>query len=88
MFKLVLGLILSWLLGLLPDQRTIMNYNITRSKFSSPGWCRDDLVELLGLLKQGKIKPVIAERIPLIEAMRAHELLERGSVIGKLVLVN
>ena len=45
------------------------------------------LRELLGLLEAGKIKPVVAKRIPLAEAARAHELLERGGYAGKVVLV-
>jgi len=50
-------------------------------------WYRETLAELLGLLAEGKIKPVVAERIPLIEAVREHELLERGGYAGKAVLV-
>jgi NADPH2:quinone reductase len=45
------------------------------------------LAELLDLLAAGKIKPVVAERIPLVEAARAHELLERGGHAGKVVLI-
>jgi NADPH2:quinone reductase len=45
------------------------------------------LTELLDLLAAGKIKPVVADRIPLVEAVRAHELLERGGYAGKVVLV-
>jgi NADPH2:quinone reductase len=50
-------------------------------------WCRDTLGELLDLLAKGKIKPLVAARIPLAEAPRAHELLERGGYAGKVVLV-
>jgi NADPH2:quinone reductase len=50
-------------------------------------WYRKTLTELLDLLAAGKIKPVVAERIPLAEAARAHELLERGGYAGKVVLV-
>jgi NADPH:quinone reductase-like Zn-dependent oxidoreductase len=50
-------------------------------------WYRETLTELLDLLAAGKIKPVVAERIPLVEAARAHELLERGGYAGKVVLV-
>lgn len=45
------------------------------------------LAELLNLLDAGKLKPVIAERIPLVEAARAHELLESGRYAGKVVLI-
>jgi NADPH:quinone reductase-like Zn-dependent oxidoreductase len=88
MSKLVIGSLLSWFLKLIPDKRAILNYSITRPKYSSPEWCRNDLVELFNILAQGKIKPIIAERIPLVEASRAHELLEKGTVSGKLVLVS
>ena len=46
----------------------------------------ETLAELLDLLAAGKLKPVVAERIPLVEAARAHELLERGGYAGKVVL--
>ena len=46
-----------------------------------------DAAELLDWLAAGKLKPVVAERIPLAEAARAHELLERGEYAGKVVLV-
>jgi NADPH2:quinone reductase len=62
-------------------------YSIQRLKRRSPAWFREDLTALVGLLREGKIKPIIAERIPLIEARRAHELLGRGSMSGKIVLL-
>jgi NADPH:quinone reductase-like Zn-dependent oxidoreductase len=42
---------------------------------------------LFDLLQQQKIKPLIAERLPLAEARHAQELLGKGGVIGKIVLV-
>jgi len=51
------------------------------------GWRLETLAELLGLLEQARIKPVVAARIPLAEAWRAHELLEHGRYAGKVVLV-
>ena len=50
-------------------------------------WYRKTLTELLDSAATGKIKPVVAERIPLMEADRAHELLERGGHAGKVVLI-
>jgi len=51
-----------------------------------PGWFHHDLLTLLGLLEQGKIKPLITQRLPLEEARRAHEMLGEGGVLGKIVL--
>jgi NADPH2:quinone reductase len=86
MFKLVLGSILGTFLNLIPDKRTILNFNVTRPPYSSTEWCREDLSRVFDLLAQEKIKPIISERIPLVEAVRAHQLLETGSAIGKIVL--
>jgi NADPH:quinone reductase-like Zn-dependent oxidoreductase len=45
------------------------------------------LIAFFDLLHQRKIKPLIAQRFPLAEARRAHDLLGKGGVIGKIVLV-
>jgi NADPH:quinone reductase-like Zn-dependent oxidoreductase len=50
-------------------------------------WYRKTLAELLELLAAGNLKPIVADRIPLVDAFRAHELLERGGYSGKVVLV-
>ncbi len=42
---------------------------------------------LFKLLEEGKIKPVIMQRFPLLEAGKANELLESGQVIGNIVLL-
>jgi NADPH:quinone reductase len=52
-----------------------------------PDWFREDFLALLELLRAHKIHPVVAERLPLTEARRAHEMLERSAATGKLVLV-
>jgi NADPH:quinone reductase-like Zn-dependent oxidoreductase len=49
-------------------------------------WYRDSLAEFFDLTVTGKLKPVIAERFPLLEAARAHEFIERGGYAGKTVL--
>jgi NADPH:quinone reductase-like Zn-dependent oxidoreductase len=52
-----------------------------------PDWFREDFDALLELLRADKIHPVVAERLPLTEARRAHEMLEHTAATGKLVLV-
>jgi NADPH:quinone reductase-like Zn-dependent oxidoreductase len=52
-----------------------------------PEWFREDFLALLELLRRGEIHPVVAERLPLADARRAHELLEQSASVGKLVLV-
>jgi NADPH2:quinone reductase len=55
---------------------------------AKPEMFREDLSALFQLLREQKIRPIIARRFPLTEARQAHELLGKGHVTGKLVLVN
>jgi len=48
---------------------------------------RSELVEALEFVRDGRIRPVLDEALPLGEARRAHQRLEAGDVVGKLVLV-
>jgi len=73
---------------LLPGRRRVVPYSIQTLKRLKPAQFRKDLMALLDLLKEQKIKPLIARRFPLAEAREAQELLGKGGVTGKIVLVN
>ena len=70
-----------------PGRKSMVPYSIQWLMRFKPAWFRDDLLTLLELLKQSKIKPLIARRLPLQEARRAHEMLGEGGVFGKIVLL-
>ena len=72
---------------LLPSRRRVVPYSIQWLKRLRPALFRQDLIALFNLLRQQKIKPLIAQRFPLVEARHAHELLGKGGVKGKIVLV-
>src|SRR5262249_30784888 len=72
---------------LLPGRKRVVPYSIQWLKRLRPAMFRQDLITLFGLLQEQKIKPLIAERFRLAEARRAHELLGKGGVTGKIVLV-
>lgn len=71
---------------ILPGRKRVVPYSIQTLKRLRPDQFRQDLTVLLGLLQQGSIKPLVAQRLPLDEASRAHEMLEKGGVTGKIVL--
>ncbi len=73
--------------NLAPDGLRVTLYQIAKLRDRRPDWFRADLSVLLELLSQGQLAPLIAQRIPLAQARRAHKLLGRGGVTGKLVLV-
>jgi len=70
-----------------PGRKSMMPYSIQWLMRFKPAWFRHDLLALLDLLKDGKIKPLIAQRLPLEEARHAHEMLGEGGVLGKIVLL-
>jgi NADPH2:quinone reductase len=72
---------------LLPGRRRVVPYSIQWLKRLRPELFRQDLIVLLDLLQRKKIRPLIAQRLPLAAARNAHELLGEGGVTGKIVLV-
>jgi NADPH:quinone reductase len=71
---------------LLPGRRRIVPYSIQWLKRRKPALFQRDLTTLLELLAMQELRPIIAARMPLSEAGRAHELLSKGGVVGKIVL--
>jgi NADPH:quinone reductase-like Zn-dependent oxidoreductase len=70
-----------------PGRKSMVPYSVQWLMRLKPAWFRHDLLTLLNLLEQSKIKPLIAHRLPLEEARHAHEMLGRGGVLGKIVLM-
>jgi NADPH2:quinone reductase len=70
-----------------PGRRAMIPYSIQWLMRIKPAWFHRDLSTLLDLLQKGRIKPLIARRLPLSEARRAHEMLGEGGVLGKIVLL-
>lgn len=62
-------------------------YGITARYRKDPRPFLEDLPKLFALLAEGKLRPRIAARLPLLDARRGNELQERGGVDGKIVLV-
>jgi NADPH2:quinone reductase len=72
----------------LPGRKRVVPYSIQWLKRLRPAWFRQDLIALLDLLQQQKIEPLIAQLFPLADARKAHELLGKGGITGKIVLVH
>jgi NADPH:quinone reductase len=72
---------------LLPDGRKASWFNVKSSRDQHPDWFREDLAQLFWYLATRQIQPVIAAKLPLHEAQRANEMLEKSQVAGKIVLL-
>src|SRR5437762_5847966 len=79
------GSVFLW--GLLSPRRRVSGYRIDKLRNRHSEWFREDFLVLLEVLRRGEVHPVVAERLPLTEVRRAHELLESSAATGKLVLV-
>jgi NADPH2:quinone reductase len=66
----------------------VIPYSIQWLKRLKPAMFRQDLTALLDLLVKQDIRPIVAQRYPLDKARHAQGLLEKGGVIGKIVLVS
>src|SRR5690348_1740046 len=64
----------------LRGRKSMAPYSIQWLMRVKPAWFREDVLTLFDLLRCKKIKPLIAHRLPLSEARRAHELLGSGGV--------
>jgi NADPH:quinone reductase-like Zn-dependent oxidoreductase len=84
--SVLMSYLLPTALNLVPSGRHATFYGITLSYRKDRAPFKQDLQTLFQLLAEHKIKPVIADILPLTEAAHAHELLEKGNVQGKLVL--
>jgi NADPH:quinone reductase len=89
-----------WLWGKLSPRRRVFAYHVQKWRDKAlrrdgavggepmnAEQFREDFAAMIELLRQDKIHPVVAERMPLDEARHAHELLESSASKGKLVLV-
>ncbi|HVE84397.1 MAG TPA: medium chain dehydrogenase/reductase family protein [Myxococcales bacterium] len=71
---------------ILPDGRRATFYGITMKYRKDRRPFQEDLPRLMALLGEKKLKPVIAARMPLQDAIKANEIVEQGQVTGKIVL--
>lgn len=87
MLAVMLNFVRLYSYKLIPDGEKASFYGDTATHAGKElSWYRSTMGELFTMLAQGQIDPVIGKVLPLEEAMRAHELLDKGSVRGKIVL--
>jgi NADPH2:quinone reductase len=73
--------------NLLPNGKRVLTFQVAKLRDRRPEWFREDATTLFKLLADRKIAPLVAERIPLVEARRSHENLGHGGITGKQVLI-
>lgn len=85
--KMFIGLLKVKLLDLFPNGKKAEFYGISENYRKDKSTVLEDIEILLDLSKENKIKPLIAERYPILEAANANSSLESGKISGKIILV-
>jgi NADPH:quinone reductase-like Zn-dependent oxidoreductase len=70
----------------MPRGKRTRFYSINAMRARHPDWFKQDLTYLFELLREGRIRPSVAERIRFDEVPEAHRRLEAGGLEGKIVL--
>lgn len=73
--------------NLLPNGKSFKLYGTSSYFLFDKRPYLEDWATLFKLLEEGKIKPIIAKKFPILEAAKANDLLESGQVIGNIVLL-
>jgi NADPH:quinone reductase-like Zn-dependent oxidoreductase len=81
------GVLQMFFLNLWPDGKRVSLCAVPGEAKKDNAWYRETLATLLKMLSAGTIRPVIGARVPLLDAKRAHQLVEQGGIVGKVVLL-
>lgn len=84
---MITGVLQMFLLNMWPDGKRVRLCATPGEVKKDNVWYRNTLGQLLTMLANGEIHPLVGARIPLLEVRRAHQLVEQGSASGKIVLV-
>ena len=82
-----MGFMRVMLWNILPNSKRSLIYAVEDYCKKHIAHYREDLTTLLGWLKAGKIKPLIAETLPLEQAPQAQQMLLEAKVRGKILLL-
>jgi NADPH2:quinone reductase len=85
--QILLGFLRIPIWNILPNRKSAKLFVVDSYNKKNPNLYAEDLKVLMGYLVEGKIKPVIAKRMPLVEARNAQKLIWEAKVKGKIVLI-
>ena len=70
------------------SSRSVRGFSSVTTRKNRPDWFRETAPAVIKLMSEGKIDMKISEVMKIKDAARAHELMEKGKVTGKIVLVD
>jgi NADPH:quinone reductase-like Zn-dependent oxidoreductase len=82
--RLLLLIVKLVLYNILPNGKKVKGYGTHRLGVDL---FKEDWTTLFKLLEEGQINPVIAKKLPILEAKEAYAVLENGQIVGNIVLL-
>ncbi|WP_305842520.1 alcohol dehydrogenase catalytic domain-containing protein [Photobacterium leiognathi] len=86
LFKMISGVIQLYILNILPNGKSVDFCALPSEVDKNRQWYKDTLTSLISMLEQKKIDPIISSVVPLFQVHKAHEELESGKCIGKVLV--
>ncbi|MEV6675002.1 NADPH:quinone oxidoreductase family protein [Streptomyces sp. NPDC051162] len=71
----------------LSRMKTVAGFALYAMLYNKPEAIAAGQRELLDMIGSGKVRPIVHERLPLEDAVKAHELMEARAQLGKVVLI-
>jgi NADPH:quinone reductase-like Zn-dependent oxidoreductase len=72
---------------LLPDGKRSGFYNIQTRREKKPAEFTEDVQTLMQWLKEGRLKPVVDDRLPLDQVVDVHKKIEKAEIKGRIALI-
>ncbi|MGF1908749.1 zinc-binding dehydrogenase [Vibrio kasasachensis] len=86
LLNMISGAIQLTMLNLIPNGKKAFFCALPSEVNKNKQWYREALTSLIGMLDRKEIDPIVSHTVPLAEIQKAHELLESGTTIGKVIV--
>ncbi|MGL6262301.1 quinone oxidoreductase family protein [Vibrio sp. WXL103] len=86
LFKMLTGVIQLSLLNMLPNGKSVVFCALPSEVDNNKTWYHETLADLINMLEKKDIDPVISDVIPLAQVHKAHQKLESGTSVGKILI--
>ncbi len=72
---------------MLSRMKTVAGFALYAMLYNRPDAIAEGQRDLLDMISSGRVRPIVHERLPLEDAVKAHEVMEARAQLGKVVLI-
>ncbi|QIA64997.1 zinc-binding dehydrogenase [Vibrio astriarenae] len=86
LFKMIAGVVQLGILNILPNGKSVNFCALPSEVDKNRQWYKQTLTQLINMLEREEINPIISSVVPLSQVHKAHQELESGQCIGKVLI--